>query len=175
MITLVLGGSRSGKSALAERLAGASGSRVTYVATAVATDEDMAARIAAHRARRPADWPTVEAGQGLIEALDSIAGPALVDSLGAWVASAPEFSVDAEALCRVLTRRRDDTVLVSDEVGLGVHPSSEAGRRFRDALGQLNQAVAEVADDVVLVVAGFTCWLSCGARLVLWLKLVSPW
>jgi adenosylcobinamide kinase/adenosylcobinamide-phosphate guanylyltransferase len=154
VITLVLGGAASGKSALAERLAGRSGLPVTYLATGVATDSDMAARIAAHQARRPATWRTVEAAAGLADVLAAVHGPALIDSLGTWVAGAPGFSVDRDQLCQVLRARWGDTVVVSDEVGLGVHPSSEAGRRFRDALGLVNQAVGEVADDALLVVAG---------------------
>jgi adenosylcobinamide kinase / adenosylcobinamide-phosphate guanylyltransferase len=154
VITLVLGGAGSGKSALAERLAGRSGLPVTYVATGVATDDDMATRIAAHQARRPATWRTVEAGAGLADVLAGVDGPALIDSLGTWVAGAPSFSVDSARLCQVLRERNADTVVVSDEVGLGVHPSSEAGRRFRDALGVVNQAVGEVADAALLVVAG---------------------
>ena len=153
MIHLVLGGARSGKSALAERMAGA---EVTYVATwrPDPRDADMAARVAAHRARRPSGWVTLEPGDEVVEAVRRCAGTVLVDSLTTWVASAPDFDVDADGLCAALRTRRGDTVVVSDEVGLGVHPSHEAGRRFRDALGAVNQAVAAVADDVVLVVAG---------------------
>lgn len=153
-VTLVLGGARSGKSAVAERRAGAG--PVTYVATgeAVPGDADMAARIAAHRDRRPASWTTVEADD-LAAAVDgATGGTVLVDSLTAWVARAPGFSVDVDGLCRALSARAGDVVLVSDEVGLGVHPSTEAGRAFRDALGLVNQAVAATADEVVLVVAG---------------------
>ena len=148
MITLVLGGARSGKSALAERRVGTG--PVTYVATGRA--EDMPERVAAHRARRPSTWTTVET-QDLLAAL-SQPGPMLVDSLTAWVAAAHQFSVDTDALCVALAAHEGDVVLVSDEVGLGVHPSTEAGRLFRDALGLVNQAVAAVADDVLLVVAG---------------------
>lgn len=153
MITLVLGGARSGKSAVAEGLAGGS-PEVTYVATGVAHDPDMAARIDAHRCRRPARWRTVEAGTDLVGAVRRSAGTVLVDSLTTWVAEADGFSVDAGGLCQALEERDGDTVVVSDEVGLGVHPSTEAGRRFRDALGLLNQAVAAAADEVLLVVAG---------------------
>ena len=153
MITLVLGGARSGKSAVAERLIAGSAD-VTYVATAVAADADMARRIQAHRARRPAAWRTVEAGSAVVEAVRRAPATVLVDSLTAWVAEADGFVVDAEGLCRALRDRAGNAVVVSDEVGLGVHPSTEAGRRFRDALGLLNQAVAAVADDVWLVVAG---------------------
>lgn len=156
MITLVLGGARSGKSALAERLAGeaAGGAAVTYVATGAATDADMAERIAAHRARRPAQWETVEAGADLVAALARCQGVAVVDALGTWVAAQDGMTVDPAALCEALTARAGDTVVVSEEVGLGVHPATEAGRRFRDQLGSLNQAVGAVADRVLLVVAG---------------------
>jgi adenosyl cobinamide kinase/adenosyl cobinamide phosphate guanylyltransferase len=79
----------------------------------------------------------------------------LLDSLGPWVAAHGEDGiVDGAALCRALTERTGDSVVVSEEVGLGVHPSSAAGRQFRDALGTINQDVAEVADHVVLIVAG---------------------
>jgi adenosylcobinamide kinase/adenosylcobinamide-phosphate guanylyltransferase len=161
VITLVLGGARSGKSEVAERLLpslvaadAAAGGSVTYIATGAATDPDMAARIAAHQARRPASWDTVEAGADLAGVLRATAGPVLVDSLGTWVAAAPDFVVDRAAVRAALTERRGDTVLVSDEVGLGVHPATEVGRRFRDALGEVNQEIAAVADDVLLVVAG---------------------
>jgi adenosyl cobinamide kinase/adenosyl cobinamide phosphate guanylyltransferase len=158
VIVLVLGGARSGKSAMAERLAAAlAGDRlVTVLATAVLAsgDADMAVRVAAHRARRPPGWPTVETGPDLIEVLRSTEGTAVVDSLGSWLAGQPGMVADAEGLCGALVSRAGDTVVVSEEVGLGVHPSSAAGRRFRDVLGELNQAVAAVADEVVLAVAG---------------------
>lgn len=160
MITLVLGGARSGKSVVAERraaaLAGDAGA-VAYVATAIARgDADLAARIRAHRDRRPASWSTVEAGADLVGALASVDDHAvvLIDSLGTWVGAQPELAVDIDELLATLRARTGSSVLVSDEVGLGVHPSTEAGLRFRDTLGALNLAVAEVADDVLLVVAG---------------------
>lgn len=158
MVTLVLGGARSGKSEVAERLAARAGGPVTYVATYVAPDgahdSDMAERVEAHRRRRPPGWATVEVGAGLPEALESVVGTALVDSLGTWVAGHEGFAVDTGALCAALGRRHAPTVVVSEEVGLGVHPSTESGRLFRDALGSLNTAVAAVADEVMLVVAG---------------------
>ena len=155
MITLVLGGARSGKSEVAERIAGRLAGPVTYLATLVPGDDpDLAARIEAHRARRPAGWRTVEAGAELPAALRSVPGPVLLDSLGPWVAASPGMIVDAGALCAALTGRASDTVVVSEEVGLGVHPATEDGRRFRDALGALNQAVAAVADEALFVVAG---------------------
>ena len=157
MITLVLGGTRSGKSEVAESLAaGAPGEPVTYVATGAGTDDDMAARIAAHRARRQASWTTVEAGADLPGALGALpaAGAVVVDSLGTWVATCAQLAPDVDGLCAALRSREGDTVVVSDEVGLGVHASTEVGRRFADALGDLNRAVADIADRVLVVVAG---------------------
>jgi adenosylcobinamide kinase/adenosylcobinamide-phosphate guanylyltransferase len=156
VIVLVLGGTRSGKSEVAERLTADLGPAVTYVATAVVGDDtDFAARVAEHQARRPSTWTTVETGD-LPTALDTLRGPVLVDSIGTWVASAPEFAVDADALCRACTERDGDTVIVTEEVGLSIHAPTEVGRRFVDAIGECNQRIAEVADRVLLVVAGRT-------------------
>jgi adenosyl cobinamide kinase/adenosyl cobinamide phosphate guanylyltransferase len=158
VITLVLGGTRSGKSEVAERLVGAGDQPVTYVATgyAPAGDADMAARIARHRARRPAGWATVEVGPGadLPAVLAGLAGDVVIDSLGTWVAGREDLTADGGALCAALAAREGDTVVVSEEVGLGVHPATEVGRRFADALGTLNRTVADAADRVLLVVAG---------------------
>lgn len=157
MITLVLGGVRSGKSEVAERLATALGDDVTYLATGTATDGDMAGRIALHRARRPPTWRTLEVGVSLPAALAALApveGPVLVDSLGTWVAGCDDLAADVDGLLDALGGRLGPTVVVSEEVGLGVHPATALGRRFADELGALNRRVAEVADDVVLVVAG---------------------
>ena len=162
MITLVLGGARSGKSEVAERIAervarhSAEPELVTYVATGAAGDDaDMAARIEIHRRRRPRSWITVETlGDDLLAVLRSARGAVLLDSLGTWAAAAPTLEPDVDGLCRALTERRDATVVVSEEVGLGVHPSTEVGRRFRDSLGVINQRVAAIADEVLLVVAG---------------------
>ena len=155
---LVLGGARSGKSAVAEALLGAAEGTVTYLATGwspdPAVDAAWADRVAAHRSRRPAAWHTVEVRGDLPTVLASTAGPVLVDSLGTWVAGAPAFAVDGAALCAALAARAATTVVVSDEVGLGVHPETADGLAFRDALGDLNRAVAEVAGAVLLVVAG---------------------
>jgi adenosyl cobinamide kinase/adenosyl cobinamide phosphate guanylyltransferase len=156
MITLVLGGIRSGKSEVAERLAAQCPAPVVYVATGASTpgDVDFARRIAVHRARRPRDWTTVEEAHDIAGALSRIDATALVDGLGAWVANAQGFAADVGGLCEALVRRRGDSIVVSDEVGLSVHPPTEAGRRFADALGACNRDVAAVADRVVLVVAG---------------------
>ena len=156
MITLLLGGARSGKSAVAEELAGRLPAPVTYVATARVDpgDADHVARVAAHRARRDRSWATVEAGPDLPDVLLATPGSVLVDSLGTWITSGPDLITDGSALAAALRDRPGDSVVVSEEVGLGVHPSSELGRHFRDAVGAVNQAVAAVADDVLLVVAG---------------------
>ncbi len=158
---LVLGGARSGKSAYAERLVATSGLEAIYVATAEAGDDEMAARIAEHRARRDANWKTVEAPQALEEALEQEAGEGkavLVDCLTLWLSNLLLAGADLEArthaLCETLTRARGLRVLVSNEVGLGLVPDTALGRRFRDAQGRLNQAVASVADSVVFMAAG---------------------
>jgi adenosylcobinamide kinase / adenosylcobinamide-phosphate guanylyltransferase len=154
MITVVLGGARSGKSRAAERLAEALPAPVTYFAPATVRDDDHAARVAAHRARRDPSWTTVETGAALVPALRSVPGSALVDSLGSWIAEHDGFTADVSGLCAALLERNGDTVVVCEEVGLGVHPATEVGRRFRDAVGAANAAVAEVAEHVWLVVAG---------------------
>ncbi len=163
MITLVLGGARSGKSAVAEVLARASGSVVTYIATGDAgNDEDFRTRIAEHQRRRPAEWATIECGQDLVGALAGLDGTVLVDSLGTWIAKWPDFAIDTTALLDGVCHVSGHVVIVSDEVGMGVHPSSDVGRAFRDAVGSLNQAVANVADSVLLVVAGQVVTLKSG-------------
>jgi adenosyl cobinamide kinase/adenosyl cobinamide phosphate guanylyltransferase len=158
MITLVLGGTRSGKSAVAEDLAARHGPPVTYVATIItAGDADLESRVAAHRLRRDPAWETVDAGDDLAGLLVALQGTVLVDSLGPWVARAAGAGGGeggGASLCDALRRRSGDTVVVSDEVGLSVHPSTEEGRRFQDALGAVNHAVSASADRVYLVVAG---------------------
>lgn len=158
-VVLVLGGARSGKSVRAEAMAEdlAAGAGVTYLATGWVpdgSDPQWAARVAAHRLRRPTGWSTVEVADDLPGALRAAHGVVLVDSLGTWVSGAPRFAVDAGAVIDALHERDGATVLVSDEVGFGVHPETAVGVAFRDALGDLNRAVADAADDVMLVVAG---------------------
>ncbi|MDQ1438705.1 MAG: adenosylcobinamide kinase / adenosylcobinamide-phosphate guanylyltransferase [Acidimicrobiaceae bacterium] len=163
MIVLVLGGTRSGKSEVAERLASTLPQPVTYVATGAPVDDEMAARIAAHKLRRPVEWSTVEvaantasAASTLPDALRRLQGTVLVDALGTWLAGLDDFAADEADVAAALQGRDGDAVVVSDEVGLGVHPSTEVGRRFRDRLGEVNRSVADVADRVLLVVAGRT-------------------
>ena len=168
---LVLGGVRAGKSAYAVERAAELGERVAFVATAEPLDAEMAARIARHRAARPPGWTTIEAPVALADAIAGLEGKAdvvLVDCLNLWVANllgqAPGLAdepLQAETgrLTDMVLRRFASLVVVSNEVGWGVHPETAIGRRFRDALGLVNQAVARAADEVVLLVAGCPLWL----------------
>jgi len=158
-LCLVLGGARSGKSHRAEALMAALPPPWTYIATAEAFDDEMAARIAAHRARRDDRWTTCNAPRDLPAALDAAPdAPVLVDCLTLWLSNLmlAEGDIDAEtaALEAALARRAAPTLLVSNEVGSGIVPATPLGRRFRDAQGRLNQRVAARAARVELVVAG---------------------
>ena len=161
MITLVLGGVRSGKSEVAERLAGPGPG--TYLATGLVAsgDDDFAGRVARHRARRPPSWATVEEPRAVPELLSRLHGVVLLDALGTWIAN-DIGRADIDGLVDALVRRTGDTVVVSEEVGLGVHPVSEVGRLFADRLGEANRRVAEVADRCLLVVAGRVVELPSG-------------
>ena len=160
LMTLVLGGARSGKSRYTEWLIATYPPPWIYVATAEARDDEMAERIAAHRARRDAGWQTVEAPHNLAGALEAApAGAAiLVDCLTLWLSNLMEGPFDIEAqtarLQEVLAGRTGPTVLVSNEVGLGIVPDSALARRFRDLQGTLNQKLAAQATRVVMMVAG---------------------
>jgi len=160
-LVLVLGGARSGKSRFAERLVEASALRRVYVATAEPLDEEMRARIAAHRERRQG-WTTIETPQGVESSLREHAGPdtaVLVDCLTLWlsnlvVGGASEVERRISAMGATAARLSGLIVLVSNEVGLGLVPETSLGRRFRDLQGRLNQEIAAVADHVVFVAAG---------------------
>lgn len=171
MRILVTGGVRSGKSAHAESLM--AGRPVTYIAPGpTVDDDDWAARVLAHQARRPASWTTLETGD-LVAALD-VDGPVLIDCLGTWLTRLIDVnqawdlpslidvnqpsaealvSSELDRICTALATR-DDVVVVTNEVGLGVVPEHRSGRLFRDLLGLANQRVAAVCDEVHLVVAG---------------------
>ena len=162
-VTLVLGGQRSGKSALAERLIQAHGPGL-YLATAVPGDAEMAERIRRHRERRGEDWTTVEEPLELTRALGQHADcPVLVDCLTLWLANLMAAGRDTDAETRALTGAlaglAQPVVLVSGEVGQGVIPPTPLGRRFADGAGALNQAVARAAHRVVFVAAGLATLL----------------
>jgi adenosylcobinamide kinase/adenosylcobinamide-phosphate guanylyltransferase len=216
--TLILGGARSGKSTWAEHLASQSGHPVLFVATATAGDDEMAERIARHRAQRPPEWRTIEESSGLLDAVQTAARPGdavLVDCLTLWVSNRigdaigsasygkpssptprgsrapsgwrlggegqlrqddarhpdsepnlddlpPELwrqletslATETEALVAAARERNLVLILISNEVGMGIVPATPLGRRYRDALGRVNQAAAATADSVVLMIAG---------------------
>lgn len=163
MRTLVTGGIRSGKSRYAEKLARASGLPVTYVATARRTEDgEMAERIRRHRARRPYEWRSLEVPEALADGLSQAAGEGhclLVDCLNLWVsnlllAGEERLAEEQARLLAVLPTLPGRIILVSNEVGMGLVPTNALGRRFCDALGELNQAVAAHCEQVVFTVAG---------------------
>jgi adenosylcobinamide kinase/adenosylcobinamide-phosphate guanylyltransferase len=173
--TLILGGARSGKSALAERLARESGRDVIYIATSRTGDGEMSARIRQHRARRPAHWHTVEEPLLLADAIGracTAQSVVLVDCLTLWLtnlmlegaseapaigefALPPVFDAQRDALLALLDAGLPgELLLVSNEVGMGIVPMGALARRFADEAGRLNQAVAARAGRVILVAAG---------------------
>lgn len=171
-VTLVLGGARSGKSALAEAMVlnAAEGAPV-YIATAEALDGEMAERIARHRADRGPHWRTVEAPLDLADALarECRADRAvLVDCLTLWVTNLMMAGRDIEAegarLVETLGRLAGPVVLVSNEVGLGIVPDNAMARDYRDAAGRLNQAIAAAATRAMFVVAGLPLILKDGGE-----------
>ncbi len=159
-LTLVLGGARSGKSAHAEALIAAHPPPWTYIATAQALDDEMAARIGVHRERRGDDWVTIEAPHDLALAVCAAsAQPLLVDCLTLWLSNRlladVDLADDRGSLVAALAARDAPTIVVASEVGFGIAPDNALARRFRDAAGELHQAVARVAGSVVLTVAGY--------------------
>ena len=159
-LTLVLGGARSGKSRHAEALVTALPRPWIYLATGEPRDNEMATRIAEHRARRVADWQTIEAPRDLAGALAAVpAGAAvLIDCLTLWLTNVMLAGLEVEAeiirLEQALAGRTGPVILVANEVGLGIVPENALARRFRDVAGRLNQRLAQLADRVVLLVAG---------------------
>ncbi len=179
MVILILGGARSGKSDYAQRLAGETGRPVLYVATATAGDEEMAERIARHRAARPAHWRTVEAPVGVGRALAEVLEDGevvLLDCLTLLVANLlmelgesadadvleGRVTAELEDLLTVCAAHRADLIVVSNEVGMGLVPPYPMGRVYRDVLGQANQWLAARADRVIFMVAGLPMVVKSG-------------
>lgn len=167
-LTLLTGGARSGKSALAVRRAGRSGLPVVFVATGQGRDEEMASRIERHRAERPAGWTTLEAPVDLVGAVRAIPTDrcVVVDCLSLWVANLMEHGDDeastvalAEELARWGTAYPGLVVVVTNEVGLGMVPMHPLSRDYRDRLGRVNATLARHAHRAQLVVAGRTLTL----------------
>lgn len=163
MRTLILGGARSGKSQLAEKMAHQSGLAVTYIATAQAQDAEMSGRIAEHRARRPVHWKTVEEPLKLAAALEANAAAdccLLVDCLTLWLTNlllqpSPElFARERAALLEIIPELPGINILVSNETGMGIVPMGELSRRFGDEAGWLHQELAARCDNVLFTVAG---------------------
>jgi adenosylcobinamide kinase / adenosylcobinamide-phosphate guanylyltransferase len=168
-LTFLLGGARSGKSSLAVELARAWEGPVTFIATGEPGDDEMAERIRIHQGERPAEWQTVEAPLDVREALEFVADEAAVvlDCLSLWVAnliergdSAEEIESESRVVSALAAARRSLTVAVSNEVGLGVVPNTDLGRRYRDVLGRVNAAWAADAEHAAFVVAGRSLQLS---------------
>lgn len=163
MKELIIGGSRSGKSRLAEQHAKASGLPVTYIATATVGDGEMAARIAQHQSRRPPEWRLVEEPLRLADALQRHAAREsciLVDCLTLWLSNlvcgdeVAQLQEERDRFLEALPELPGHVILVASEVGMGIVPMGELSRRFSDEAGSLNQSVAAVCDEVTLTVAG---------------------
>ncbi|RJG13938.1 bifunctional adenosylcobinamide kinase/adenosylcobinamide-phosphate guanylyltransferase [Pseudomonas cavernicola] len=163
MLELILGGARSGKSRLAERLAAESGLPVTYIATSQAHDGEMSARIQHHRERRPLAWGLIEEPLELARVLAENAAEGrclLVDCLTLWLTNLlmlddlARLAAEREALLAAIERLPGRIILVSNETGLGVVPLGELTRRYVDEAGWLHQALAERCQRVIFSVAG---------------------
>lgn len=185
MIELVIGGARSGKSAYAEAQALAAGLRVSYIATAQARDEEMARRVALHRAQRPAAWGCIEEPIKLSDILRTQSAPnacVIVDCLTLWLSNlffagnaarqaeageaiaCPLLAGETQALLDALPALPGHIILVSNEIGWGVVPMHPVSRLFADEQGRLNQRVAAACNRVTLVAAGLPLLLKSGGR-----------
>jgi len=157
MITLVLGGARSGKSAYAEKIIEDLGGG-TYLATSRVWDAEMAERVQIHQDRRNDLWATIEEPVHIADLITGTDKPMLVDCLTLWLSNLMEEECDilleTNKLCAALAAAKQDIVLVSNEVGLGIVPDNALARKFRDHAGRINQAVAQAADHVVFIAAG---------------------
>ncbi len=156
-VTLLIGGVRSGKSSLAVEIGRRHDGEVVFIATAEPFDDDTRSRIARHRDERPS-WPTIETPLELGAAIAAAPAAALliVDCVTVWVGNELHHrgGVDATPVAAALSERSGPSVVITNEVGLGVHPETELGRRYRDDLGRVNQAIAAVATTTLLLVAG---------------------
>ena len=170
MIQLILGGARSGKSRYAEQLALATHKPVLYIATAIASDEEMRARIAHHQQQRPTQWKLRECPLDLMGALAEESQKnqtILVDCLTLWLNNQlfhfpnQDFSSLFDSLIKSIGSNKADIILVANEVGLGIIPLGEINRTFVDEAGRLNQRVAQVADKVFFIAAGLPVQLKC--------------
>jgi adenosylcobinamide kinase / adenosylcobinamide-phosphate guanylyltransferase len=171
---LVIGGARSGKSRYGQKCAEQSGKQPVLIATAEAGDAEMAKRIVAHRAARDSRWEVIEERLDLVRALHRESAKdkvLLVDCLTLWLSNVVHHARDPEAECGLLAQAieglKGPAIFVSNEVGLGIVPDNELGRRFRDVQGRLNQAVAAACEAVVLVTSGLPMMLKPAPHLAL--------
>ena len=159
-ITLVLGGAASGKSKWAEQWVTATGRKRVYLATSQALDEEMSAKIEAHRLQRGPDWRTIEEPLNISAALENVSADeaVLLDCATLWLSNLMFSEADIEAataqLCDSLIACSAPITIVSNEIGLGLVPEHAISRRFRDAQGALNQRLAEISQTVVFIAAG---------------------
>ena len=170
-ITFILGGARSGKSSYAQHLAEATGKSVTFIATAQALDDEMSARIQKHRAERPANWETIEVPLDIASHAQQISSEVVIldcitllisnmlmqfvkDDLVDEAPFKTAVQRDVEELTIAIREQKQDWIIISNEVGLGLVPPYQMGRVYRDWLGWANQRLAREADQVILMVAG---------------------
>ncbi len=163
MKQLILGGMRSGKSAWAEKLAGQSALPVTYIASATSRDQEMAARIKAHQEQRPRDWQLIEEPLFLARTLQAHASKnqcLLIDCLTLWVTNlllhedAELFAQQKNELLEILPALQGKIIFVSNETNMGIVPMDALSRRFCDEMGRVHQEIAQIVEQVTLVVAG---------------------
>jgi len=162
-LTMLVGGARSGKSRVAVELAEGASGPVVFVASAVPADDDMRARVARHKRERPAEWSTIEEPIELGRVIEEQPPDAtvIVDCLTLWLSNLmledveeEEIVASADALGRIAAARSAPVIVISNEVGSGIHPPTELGRRFRDLLGRVNATCARHAQETYLLVAG---------------------
>lgn len=164
MLTVLLGGARSGKSTAALRIAERAPGPVCFIATSprIGGDDDLDSRIETHRAERPAEWSTIEAELDLVTALaDAGDAHTIVDCLTVWLGNLihhdhtdEQILTSSTAALAAATERRGDTTVVTNEVGLGIVPADAMTRRYRDLLGRINQQWVAASDRALLLVAG---------------------
>lgn len=162
-ITLILGGTRSGKSGFAQGLAEKSGKKLVYIATAEAFDDEMTDRIERHQRDRGPEWQTLEESREIADAITAHSSPKaiiLIDCLTIWLSNLMLGDADIEAaitkLIDALKFAQGPVILVSNEVGSGIVPENPLGRKFRDEAGRMNQRIAAAASHVSLITAGLS-------------------
>jgi adenosylcobinamide kinase/adenosylcobinamide-phosphate guanylyltransferase len=173
VITLLIGGARSGKSKFAVELAARSGGKVAFIATATESDEEMKARIAEHRRMRPSSWVTVEEPINVPQWISSHGNgfdTLIIDCIALWLSNCMAVGMSDEAILSEVEQLIDacrrsgcNVIIVSNEVGMGVVPTTPLGRRFRDMAGKVNQLIASQADIVYWLCAGIPVRIKCAS------------